>query len=108
MTMANLTRLYIGLAAALLVSAPAGAQRYKWVDENGVTNYSNEPPPKSRTRKPPTIVEDTISVYTPEKSVTDAIEREKERRAKGAAASKPPVQEPPKQVAAPVPPPPPP
>ena len=96
--MAKLTWSYIGLAALLLAAMPAGAQLYKWVDENGVTNYSNEPPPKSRTRKPPTIVEDTISVYTPEKAVTDELERRSQQR--------PLVQPAPPPVAS-VPPPPP-
>jgi hypothetical protein len=84
--MARLTPLYIGLAACLLTAAPASAQLYKWVDDKGVTNYSNEPPPKSRTRKPATIVEDTISVYTPEKSVTEELER----RAQQKTAAPPP------------------
>jgi hypothetical protein len=80
MTMSKLTWAYIGLAALLLAATPAGAQLYKWVDENGVTNYSSEPPPKSRTRKPATIVEDTISVYTPEKAVTDEMERRAQQK----------------------------
>jgi len=32
------------LASALLATAPCFAQVYKWVDENGVVNYSNEAP----------------------------------------------------------------
>jgi hypothetical protein len=72
---------YLPLAALLLASAPAaGAELYKWVDENGVVNYSNTPPPKTRTGKPPTVVEDRLSVYTPEKSITEEIERNKDRR----------------------------
>lgn len=79
--MARLRRLYIGLAAALLASGAAGAaELYKWVDENGVTNYSNNPPPKSRTNGPVTIVEDRVSVYTPEKSVTDALEKQRNQK----------------------------
>ena len=30
--------------AALCLAAPAAAQVYKWIDANGVTNYSNKPP----------------------------------------------------------------
>jgi hypothetical protein len=33
-----------GFAAALLAAAPACAQVYKWVDDRGVVNYSNEAP----------------------------------------------------------------
>ena len=67
-------------ALALLAHGPAaGAELYKWVDENGVVNYSNTPPPKTPAGKPPSVVEDTISVYTPEKTVTDEIERSRQR-----------------------------
>lgn len=97
-------RLYLGFAAILLASGmAAGAEMYRWVDENGITNYSNNPPPKSHTGKPATIVEDRTSVYTPEKAVVEALQkraqkpapqppqsasftREPEARAKGAAA----------------------
>jgi hypothetical protein len=34
-----------GLALALLVCAPAQADIYRWKDANGVTHFSNEPPP---------------------------------------------------------------
>ena len=66
----------------------AGAELYKWVDENGVVNYSNTPPPKSAKGKPPTLVDDQISVYTPERAVTDEIERAKKKSAQKPA---PPV-----------------
>lgn len=61
----------------LLAALPAGAQLYKWTDDKGVVNYSNTPPPKAKGGKPATIVEDRTSVYTPEKSVADALERRK-------------------------------
>lgn len=69
------------LALSVWSAAAAGAELYKWVDENGVVNYSNTPPPKSAEGKPPTIVDDQISVYTPEKAVTDEIERNKQKSA---------------------------
>ena len=34
------------LAALLVMSPPAAAKLYKWVDENGVTQYTAYPPPK--------------------------------------------------------------
>ena len=30
----------------MLAAAPAGAELYYWLDENGVKHFSNEPPPK--------------------------------------------------------------
>lgn len=99
------SRLFAPLAACLLASAPVTAgELYKWVDDKGVVNYSNEPPPKTKNGKPPTIVEDRISVYTPEESVTEAIKRNKESRAKPAAPPREPARA---ATIAPPPPPPP-
>ncbi len=64
-------RLLIALVA-ILASAPASAQVYKWVDERGVTNYSSQPP--ADATKKVAIVEDKISVYTPDKALMQAIE----------------------------------
>ena|SRR5690349_15342063 len=52
----------VRLALLLLATAAplAQAQTYKWVDERGVVNYSNTPPPKAAKAQP---VEDRISVY---------------------------------------------
>lgn len=79
--MRSISRLQGWLLAATLSSlVPAAfAQVYKWVDDNGVTNYSNEPPAK--TRRNVTVVEDRISVYTPEQSVLDAAQKARERSA---------------------------
>ena len=109
MTMNRLSRLCIGFTALLLATAPAGAaELYKWVDENGVTNYSNNPPPKSKTGKAATIVEDRVSVYTPEKAVTDALERRAQQQKPAAAPPAPPTATaPPAPKAAASPPPPP-
>ena len=39
------------IAAAAAAAWPAGAALYKWVDEKGVTHYSEQPPPdRSSTR----------------------------------------------------------
>ena len=65
---------------ALLVTAPCHAQVYKWVDERGVTNYSSEPPADPRTKTKVKTVEDTLSVYTPPRAVTQAIEDARDRR----------------------------
>ncbi|MBS1137522.1 MAG: hypothetical protein H6R11_1476, partial [Proteobacteria bacterium] len=64
------------LILVALFAAPAGAEIYKWVDEKGVVNYSESPPPKGRARVitpegPP------VSVYTPPvPRESDAAERE--------------------------------
>lgn len=61
--------------AALVASAPLGAQQlYKWVDERGVTNYSNQPPPDPRSARNVRQVEERLSVYTPDPGLTQAIE----------------------------------
>ncbi|HEX2649241.1 MAG TPA: DUF4124 domain-containing protein, partial [Burkholderiales bacterium] len=36
------------LAALVLASAPAAAQIYRWVDQNGNVHYSNMKPPKNQ------------------------------------------------------------
>jgi len=61
--------------AAVLAAAPASAQQlYKWVDERGVTNYSNQPPADPKAAKNVRQVEDRLSVYSPDAGLTQAIE----------------------------------
>jgi hypothetical protein len=65
-------RTLIGLPvilAIILAAASASAQVYKWVDERGVTNYSNQPP-AGKAAKNVGLVEDRISVYSSDKTVT--------------------------------------
>ncbi len=71
----------IGLAA-LCATASASAELYKWVDERGVTNYSNERPAAAAANKV-ARVESTISVYTPDDSFLQSVKamRERELRA---------------------------
>ena len=71
-------RLLIALVA-ILASAPASAQVYKWVDGGGVTNYGNQPPADPRAAKKVEIIEDRVSVYTPDKSLVQAIEADRQR-----------------------------
>jgi hypothetical protein len=66
------------IAATVLCAPAAAAELYKWVDERGVTNYSNTPP----AGKPAAVVEDRLSIYTPEEPVTEALERAKKRPAR--------------------------
>jgi len=49
----------------LLCGAPlAHADTYKWVDANGVVNYSNAPPPDAANGLTPQTVPDRISSYS--------------------------------------------
>ena len=41
----------LALLLALLVSAAVQAEIYRWVDENGVTIYSQTPPPDSEAKR---------------------------------------------------------
>ena len=59
---------------AVLAAAPACAQLYKWVDAQGVTNYSNQPPTDPKTAKNLRPVEDRLSVYSPDQGLLQAIE----------------------------------
>lgn len=63
--------------AALIVAVPAAAQVYKWVDERGVTNYSNQPPASPGAGSAVRVVEDRVSVYTPDQPLLQAIEAER-------------------------------
>lgn len=71
------TRAFTGLAvaAAILTAGPASAQLYKWIDERGVTNYSNQLPADAGAKnlRP---VEDRVSVYSPDDALLQAIEDE--------------------------------
>ncbi len=40
-----------GLAALVLALPAAAADFYKWVDDKGVTHYSSEPPPNSKSQQ---------------------------------------------------------
>ena len=41
----------VALAACALCAAPAQAALYKWVDEKGVTQYTETPPPEGKASK---------------------------------------------------------
>jgi hypothetical protein len=65
-----LARAVPALAVVACAYSPLPAQAaevYRWIDERGVVNYSNEAPPKTAKAKDVRIVEDRLSVYTPEK-----------------------------------------
>ena len=59
------------LALALILIPAAHAETYKWVDEKGVVNYSNTPPPSAAKKVQP--VADRISTYDPDPRLQRAI-----------------------------------
>jgi len=59
------------LALTLLVASAAHAQTYKWVDDRGVVNYSNTPPPGA-TKAAQTIAE-RVSTYDIDPSLRRAV-----------------------------------
>ena len=81
----TLIRLLIVLFA-ILATVPATAQVYKWVDERGVTNYSNQPPADPKAVKKLGVVEDKISVYTPDPALMQAIAAFQQQRINRALA----------------------
>ena len=77
-----LGRLNLALAAVLIAATPlAGAQVYKWIDDKGVVNYGNKPPATTRGGKSPAVIEDRVSVYTPDQTLLDETKRARERSA---------------------------
>ena len=63
---------------AMLVAVPAWSQIYKWVDENGVTNYTNLPPtnPKAMELDLDSARLSVIETGTPEQLQTLAVKSE--------------------------------
>jgi len=59
------------LLAILSFAQPVLAQTYKWVDDKGVVNYSNKPPPAQAAGGQ--LVEERLSVVTPDPSLAPAI-----------------------------------
>ncbi len=62
------------VVALLLAARPLCAETYKWVDERGVTNYSNNPPANARLAKKAQFVEEHLSIYTPDPALSRAIQ----------------------------------
>ena len=60
--------------SAFLVALPALAQVYKWVDENGVTNYSSKLPANVGAGTKLHTVAEKITVYTPDKALVQAMQ----------------------------------
>ncbi|MGZ8155186.1 MAG: DUF4124 domain-containing protein [Burkholderiales bacterium] len=71
----------LGALGAIVLAGVAtsnlAAEVYRWLDERGVVNYSNEPPPKGQVAKDVRVVEDRLSIYTPEKRPEPAAKPER-------------------------------
>jgi hypothetical protein len=71
----------LAIFAFVLATPAAGADPvYKWVDDKGVVNYGNKPPAKTNG-KDVAVVQDRVSVYTPEPGVVQATQNARERAA---------------------------
>lgn len=67
------------LASLVLFPVVAHAELYKWIDERGITNYSNQPPATAHAARKSRVVEDKVSVYTPDRTLTQAVEAARTR-----------------------------
>ncbi len=70
---------WLVMVATLGASLPVAAELYRWVDERGVTNYSNAPPPVAAMAKKLAHVSDKMSVYTPDEHFMQAVKAMRER-----------------------------
>lgn len=70
----------LAVLPALSGGVSAHAQLYKWVDERGVVNYSNQLPVNPADAKKLAVVEDRVSVYTPDPALLGAMEAERQGR----------------------------
>ncbi len=68
-------RCCLAILLLALAAPPIQAETFKWVDEKGVTNYSNKPPPAGRVAKSLRTVEDRISTYETDRSLIRAMAR---------------------------------
>ena len=76
--MRDLIRLLATLTA-FLAAVPAFPQVYKWVDENGMTNYSGNPPIDVKAGTKLGTVAEKITVYTPDKALVQAMQARSQR-----------------------------
>ena len=65
---------FLLLAVGLSPLASVSAQIYKWVDEHGVTNYSNHRPAQTAKGGEIGIVKNRISVYSPDPHLSQAVD----------------------------------
>jgi len=64
---------------AFAAATTASAQVYKWVDERGQVNYSNQLPADPKLTARAAVIEDRVSFYTPDLALINEIEANRER-----------------------------
>jgi hypothetical protein len=69
--------LFATLTAA--ASITANAELFRWVDERGGINYSDRAPAKSSNVKDVSVVQDRLSVYSPDRATIEMVQRARER-----------------------------
>ena len=72
------------LLCAAAAMTPLQAQTYKWVDERGVVNYSNTPPPALKKANVAQVVEERLSIVPADPSLAPAVAAMRERAARQA------------------------
>ena len=78
--------------SAIIAASSTSAQIFKWVDENGVTTYSNQRPAVATAPGEVAVVENRISVYTPDARLLEAVDAFRQRsNAIGVNAAAPPA-----------------
>jgi hypothetical protein len=70
------------LAILAATGAPALAETYKWIDDKGVVNYSNKPPPAQAGKQQ--VVAERLSVVAPDPSIGPAVSAMNARAARRA------------------------
>jgi hypothetical protein len=70
------TALFATLTAAASVTAKA--ELFRWVDERGGINYSDRAPAKSSNVKDLSVVQDRLSVYSPDRATLEMVQRARE------------------------------
>lgn len=99
--MLNVRRLCL-VSAALLLSFSVHAQIYKWIDENGQTNYSQQPPESGQAETvdvppPPPInpdeARDEVQELIEQQQAADQAELEAEQQAREQAEQQAALQE---------------
>jgi Domain of unknown function (DUF4124) len=88
MRLPALTTLLVAALSMLGAVAAPAAQLYKWVDERGVTNYSNQPPVNPNAAKNLGPVEGNLSVYSPDPALTRAVAAYRQENGNGGLAQR--------------------
>ena len=81
-------RQFCFIAATLLLSFTVQAQVYKWVDENGQTNYSQQPPPSGQAEVVDVPPPPALNSQSAQEEIDQLIEQQKAAEEADQAAQK--------------------